>query len=241
MKRTFLTGISASMPTTPISPLVWAWIISTLISALVFTSASSLDIGFSSIFFDGQIFPAANVAMLEIIRQIIWKTAVVFALLSLLGTIFGLCQRKLFWLDPRQWYFSALLFLTGPVLIVNEGFKKFWGRARPAEILEFGGSKVFTPALVPADQCERNCSFVSGEGSGAVALAVVVWVLTSRIAHDRLRIAIRISAILCAVTGSFLRIVTGRHFLSDSVFAALIVLGIALLLRPILPSLQRRL
>jgi lipid A 4'-phosphatase len=35
-------------------------------------------------------------------------------------------------------------------------------RARPFDVVEFGGVRQFTPALVPANQCEDNCAFVSG-------------------------------------------------------------------------------
>ena len=43
------------------------------------------------------------------------------------------------------------------------------GPARPKHIVAFGGSKLFTPALQPTDQCKRNCSFVSGEACSVFA------------------------------------------------------------------------
>lgn len=223
---------------TEVSARVWIWQVSTLLSMLFFTSFSALDLGFSALFFDGFGFSAANILLLEIVRQIIWKITVLTALLCLIGAVVGQCGHRLFWVSGRQWTYSALLMFVGPVLIVNEGLKAFWGRARPAEITEFGGSLSFTPALVPTDQCARNCSFASGEGSGAVACAIVVWVLTEHIAQNRLRTWLRLTAIVSAVIGSFLRIATGRHFLSDTVFAALIVTGLALLLRPILSKVR---
>jgi lipid A 4'-phosphatase len=35
-------------------------------------------------------------------------------------------------------------------------------RARPFDVVEFGGVRQFTPALIAANQCEDNCAFVSG-------------------------------------------------------------------------------
>ncbi len=218
-----------------VSALVFTWQISAILSMLVFTSFSFIDLKVSALFFGGEKFDAVDIHALEVVRQVIWKGTILLALLCLIGTIFGLFDRRLLWVSPRRWAFSTALFLIGPVLIVNEGLKTFWGRARPADILDFGGSKVFTPALVPSDACARNCSFASGEGSGAVAFAIVVWVLIDDIPHGVLRSALRTLVVIIAVVGSLLRIATGRHFLSDTVFAALIVTGIALLLRPMLP------
>jgi len=63
-------------------------------------------------------------------------------------------------------YLLAVL-IVGPGLIVNVVFKDHFGRARPAQIVEFGGTKQFTPALVPTDQCHKNCSFSSGHAAAA--------------------------------------------------------------------------
>ena len=105
-----------------------------------------------------------------------------------------------------------------------------WGRARPANVGEFGGTAAFTPPLWPADECLRNCSFVSGEASGATALAVTIWLLSAPIRPPWLRHGCRALAVgICLVCSSF-RVVAGRHFLSDVVFAVLLVTGIALVL-----------
>ena len=37
-------------------------------------------------------------------------------------------------------------FLLGPVLLVNGLLKEFIGRARPKNIIEYGGTKIFSPA-----------------------------------------------------------------------------------------------
>ena len=49
--------------------------------------------------------------------------------------------------------------VLGPGIIVNGIFKSLWGRARPSQIVEFGGDKIYTPPLVITDQCDWNCSF----------------------------------------------------------------------------------
>ncbi len=45
---------------------------------------------------------------------------------------------------------------------MNWGFKEHWQRARPYQVDHFGGTQQFTRAAVITDQCDNNCSFVSG-------------------------------------------------------------------------------
>lgn len=91
-----------------------------------------------------------------------------------------------------------------------------WGRARPGQVLEFGGAQQFTPAWVLADQCEKNCSFVSGHASGAFALMALAWVFRRR------RLWLLAGALWGAHIG-MIRILQGGHFLSDVIFAGFIV------------------
>jgi lipid A 4'-phosphatase len=80
-----------------------------------------------------------------------------------------------------QWLFLAVCLGVGPGLVANVILKDQWGRARPKHVSEFGGAKAFTPVLVPAGQCRRACSFVSGEASSvfvpfyAAALVLPQW------------------------------------------------------------------
>jgi lipid A 4'-phosphatase len=145
----------------------------------------------------------------------------------------GATGRVALWLPQRAWGFILALYILAPGLLVNAGLKSHWGRARPAAVQEFGGTAQFTPALQPADECLRNCSFVSGEASAAAALAISVaaglYVLRGRMAPVTLRAGLW-AAFAVAVLGSLLRLATGRHFLSDVVFAWLLTAGVALVL-----------
>ena len=110
--------------------------------------------------------------------------------------------------------------------VTNLALKDHWGRARPKQILEFGGNKSFTPALIPSNECSRNCSFVAGEPSStfapfyAAAFVIPQWSLT-----------LVIVGTVCGVVSGFVRIAQGAHFLSDVIFA-----GIFMMLIPILAS-----
>ena len=51
------------------------------------------------------------------------------------------------------------------IVVVNVFLKGLWGRARPNDVLDFGGSDVFTPWHNISNACTSNCSFVSGDAA----------------------------------------------------------------------------
>ena len=131
------------------------------------TAFPSIDLFFAGLFHDpGAGFPAARDPNVQTLRRaFIWIGYAVFAGLALSVVCRHLWGRYLFGLTRRSICFIVVFSLLGPGLIVNNVLKDHWDRARPREIAEFGGDKAFTPPLVIADQCERNCSFVSGEAA----------------------------------------------------------------------------
>jgi lipid A 4'-phosphatase len=117
----------------------------------------------------------------------------------------------------RATTYLLLVALVGPLLLVNGIFKEHWGRARPSQVVEFGGTREFTRAAVPADQCAKNCSFVSGHAS------VGFFFLALAFADPRRR-----ARWLALGTGlglgiGLVRMLQGGHFLSDVVFAGIVV------------------
>src|SRR5262249_10981422 len=80
-------------------------------------------------------------------------------------------------LGCRQYAFLASTLITGPMLLINLFLKNEWGRARPHHLAEFGGHALFTPALIPSNQCDVNCSFASGDASLAFWLVAIALVL----------------------------------------------------------------
>ncbi|HEU4620971.1 MAG TPA: phosphatase PAP2 family protein [Burkholderiaceae bacterium] len=114
-------------------------------------------------------------------------------------------------------YVFAVLAL-GPGLVVNALLKDQFGRARPAQVTELGGERVFSRAFVISDQCHRNCAFVSGHAAYA-ALPLVGWFIARR---RRARIAwLSLGLGLGSVVG-LVRMAMGGHFLSDVVIAIFI-------------------
>jgi len=113
----------------------------------------------------------------------------------------------------------AILFLLGtlalgPGLLTNAVLKDHWGRSRPIDVREFGGQETFVPWWDPRGDCPNNCSFVSGDVSGAY------WLLApAALAPPAWRPLAYAGALAFGLAMSALRIAFGGHFFSDTVFA----------------------
>jgi lipid A 4'-phosphatase len=102
----------------------------------------------------------------------------------------------------------------GPGLLVNVVLKDHWGRPRPIDVTQFGGDQHFVAWWDPRGDCPGNCSFVSGDVSGAVwtiAPAALVPPPWRALAYG--------AALALGVGMAALRIMAGGHFFTDTVFA----------------------
>jgi lipid A 4'-phosphatase len=202
---------------------------------VLFILAPSIDIAVSGAFFradDG--FYLANNEFLTTFRFAMWRLMLVFLCVSMMLMLIGLLWRRdIFGIRTQLWVMITALFILGPGVLVNLVLKSVSGRARPADVTLFGGDANFTPAWLFSDQCVSNCSFVSGEGSGAAALVIsgvlVLLELRSRLGDFWLRIGTT-ALVLLGVMAAAQRVATGRHFLSDTVFAILLIFGLAVVL-----------
>ena len=169
-----------------------------------------------------RFFLAANAAGEAVVRVkgIAWTATIVFLAAGLAATL--VTRRPFLSLDRRRYVFMALCFALGPGVIANLIFKEHWGRARPGHIVEFGGTKAFTPALTIADQCEHNCSFFSGDA--AFAFTFLAFALLA----PRHRPALAAAAVAFGALVGLARMLAGAHFVSDIVFAG-IFMGLTVL------------
>jgi lipid A 4'-phosphatase len=121
--------------------------------------------------------------------------------------------------------YLLLALALGPGLVINGILKDHWGRARPREVVAFGGDKQFTKAFVLSDQCETNCSFVSGEAAlGFYGLTFMF------VVRRRRRKTIAIASVLIGSLIGLLRMSLGAHFLSDVIFSGLFTFLVSYLL-----------
>ena len=193
------------------------------IAAVLFTLMPRLDLGVAGWFYRGRFFLADDGVLHVLFRLVYWVTDALAVLLPLALAIILIRKRPVFGLDWLAATFLIVSLAIGPGLVVNTALKDHWGRARPSQIVEFGGAKQFTPALEPSDQCDRNCSFPAGHpaiGFYFVSFALLIPAMRPR------RIVFGAAIVAGALLG-LMRMAQGAHFLSDVVFSGLIVVGVA--------------
>lgn len=131
-----------------------------------------------------------------------------------------LLKRNLCGIDGKRVVYLLLVLIVGAGLIVNVVLKDNFGRARPRDIVEFGGSKLYTPPFVVSHECDKNCSFSSVEAAGGFFALALALALSKRR-------ALFVSGIGLGVFVSFCRIAAGAHFLSDTVVSFFVMLIVA--------------
>jgi lipid A 4'-phosphatase len=211
--------------------LVLAFLLTVIGAQAAFAAFPGIDLAVSSVFAKGSTgFPwaeGAPAALNVFFRSAGELTVLLLALWCIWGGLSGVLHR----IDLRAWGFALLTVVIANGAIVSSLLKAYVGRARPANITEFGGTAAFSPAWQVTDQCARNCSFSSGEVAMAASLAIAAVVLlwphlpSARARNKALTVA---SAYVGIV--ALLRIGLGRHFLSDAVFSVLVSGAVALVL-----------
>lgn len=211
----------------------------TALATVVFEIWPGLDLTFSQLFFKQGAFEGSQWAWaklfyhgMPIVGGLLSAAALWLVLARLIKRLLGRPQTAT-WLWRRA-VFSLLVVVLGVGLLVHDGLKDNWGRARPMDVQAFGGSKIYHAPLRPTDQCERNCSFVSGHAAGGFAL-MAIGMLGSRRTRWRWWSAGMVAGGLVGMA----RVVEGRHFLGDIVFAGLLIWAVCLLLRELWLRLRR--
>lgn len=114
----------------------------------------------------------------------------------------------------------ALCMLLGPGLVVNAIFKEFYGRPRPKQSVEFGGTMEYRAAWVPG-KFRTGDSFPCGHASIGFYYMAGYFVF-----HRRNRKAAWAWMALGLASGAFIglaRMAKGGHWFSDVVWAAVFV------------------
>lgn len=180
-----------------------------------------IDLAISGWFYDPQAgFWLKDQPLVRFVYSLVpWVTrTVVIGLVLFLLAGWTIYRRRIYFRQRRRTALYLLLVMAiGPGILVNTVFKDHWGRARPSQVVEFGGARHFTRPAVPSDQCEKNCSFVSGHASVGFYFLALAFVLPRR------------RALWLALGTTFglgvglVRIVQGGHFFSDVIFCGIIV------------------
>jgi len=210
----------------PLGTTGWLIVAALAVVGAVLFAVPALDHAAARLFYDGARFPAETDATVQAIRRAARIPGWILAAAAAASLAWRLARRRwLFGLDRKAIVFLVAVAVVGPALLVNGILKEHWGRARPYQTVDFGGDKAFTPPLVPADQCARNCSFVSGEVAYGFFFAALGF-----LAVPPMRRRVFAAAIGFGTAIAVIRVAQGGHWLSDAYFAAVFTVAIAWLL-----------
>jgi lipid A 4'-phosphatase len=184
---------------------------------LLFMLVPELDMSAARLFYNDGRFAGRQMAVVGFTRasfNVLFYLTCAVAAAGVVVTV--RTARDWLGLGASKWMFLAVCLIAGPLVVANIGLKDHWGRARPRDVIEFGGTKAFTPPFPPANQCQYNCSFVSGEASSIY----IVFFAAAFLFRTRAR-SLALLGIIAGSLAGLARMAEGAHFLSDVVFAGI--------------------
>jgi len=194
------------------------------LATVVLFAATDLDLSTIRPFYHPELeasWPVANDPLWLLYRSAPWITgSLAVASVSLLIT--GVMREK----SRRLRLYGTFILLCviiGPGLIINLVLKDHWGRARPRQLVEFGGGSEYSQPLVPFRAGGK--SFPCGHCSVGYLYGLGWWVW--RRSHPRRAAASLAAGLTMGTLQGIGRMTDGGHYLSDAAWAALIALGIA--------------
>ena len=197
------------------------------LTALVFYVAPDLDLAAASLFYRGRNTFAGQTQLGELARRLVyWVPTLLLLVFAGLFAARRFGRVVPFAPSGRGVLFLALTFALGPGLLVNTVLKDHSHRPRPYQTLNFGGEDAFRPFYTFDGDCQRNCSFVSGEGAAAA------WTLAPALLVPLpVRAAAVAASLVFAVAVGLLRMAFGGHYLSDTAFALLLIWSFVVAMR----------
>lgn len=185
----------------------------------------NIDLELSRLFYDPTIrmFPSKHNPIIMNLRDNGAISVLVCLVCCILAAIRIVTSRVPF-ISIRSAISLTASLVIGPGIVVNLLLKNYWGRFRPDETVEFGWIHPYTDWWIWGN-CRGNCSFVSGE------VAAVAWLFgPAMLLTGPLRLAALLITSIFTVFISLARIASGKHFLTDTLFAVVIVIGILMIL-----------
>ena len=153
-----------------------------LITGIILAVYPAIDIWFSNLFYQGEkqffvkhylvgenyyyefIIRRFALPLMVILLLFFPVVAKLFLSLKFKIRLFNIKTQDIFYIWLSAFFIN---------LFINSVLKEGWGRSRPNDIINFGGSNNFTSWIQYSLECTSNCSFVSGDA--AVGFFIVVY------------------------------------------------------------------
>lgn len=122
---------------------------------------------------------------------------------------------------------AAALILTlvlGAGILINLGFKEYWGRPRPKQLEEFGGNLQFRPFYEPNFSVDRAPQKSFPSGHAAMGFYYLTLLFIGRHTKNRTLFLLGLGlTLVCGVALVVTRVAQGGHFLSDTLASFVIM------------------
>lgn len=199
-----------------------AWLWPIIVMAIITPFTPAIDLAMARHFYQPGHGFSSNGFYAFFYNYGFWPADILFVLSAGMLIMSFLSPRYKDWRRPALTLF--LTFAIGAGLIVHGLLKDHWGRPRPKQTIEFGGTQPFRPYYEPNffHQPQPSKSFPCGHGSTGFyffALALV----GRRIGNRTLFWSGLFVAIVLGFLLSLTRIAQGGHFFSDALMSALIM------------------
>jgi lipid A 4'-phosphatase len=185
------------------------------LAAIAFLVFPEIDLAVARLFYRGGGEFVGQSLAFKVVRTafaVLFYTSIVAVLMGILMTRRG--SRTWLKLAFSQWLYMAICLGVGPGLVANVILKDHFGRARPKHVAEFGGTKAFSPPLIPSEECSSNCSFIGGEAAATFAPFYAASLVLPPSAPWLLAVGT-----ICGLACGLVRVAQGAHFLSDIIFS----------------------
>ena len=179
----------------------------------------NVDLRLARFFYSGGYWPGIDTFPWDFIYTYAAVPGFIMAGGGLVVLLAGYVRRPLA-LYRNQALFYVLLLALGPGLVVNVILKDNLGRARPREVIEFGGKYHYSQAWQRGDT-GKNSSFPSGHSSSAFYLFAPWFVCRNR--KKILALSFLGGGIAYGSLVGTARMLQGGHFLTDVIWAGLLV------------------
>ncbi|MCB1181203.1 MAG: phosphatase PAP2 family protein [Chlamydiia bacterium] len=128
----------------------------------------------------------------------------------------------------RKWRHSMLVMVLtlclGAGLITNTLFKGYWGRPRPKQVIEFGGTKEFRPFWSPNFHCQQDHQKSFPSGHAAMGYYYLAPLLEGQREKNQFLFRFGLFGTLFFGVGlSITRVAQGGHFFSDVLYAFIVI------------------
>ncbi len=186
-----------------------------MIATIVFR-LTDLDVAIQKLFFvQGQGWVYKELNFCRFIYDYGPIPAILLAAASLIGFAGSFRIRKI---APyrKALVFFILLFLIGPGLVINLGFKKHWGRPRPRTVDLFGGPQPFL-YVWEKGKAGAGHSFASGHASVGFFLLAPYFIVRKR--SKKWSLIFLATGLSAGTLIGFVRMMQGGHFASDIIWA----------------------